>query len=189
VGCFRPQSNAFPDGEADLTAKRFWQAEDQTRPATYEPSERSRGGRSTILFRNILIPTDGSDLAAKAVEQGVLFAEEIGAKITAMTVTEPFHLLPVESSQLEYTPIEYQKHSKAHAEKVLCVVSAAGHRQLVASGQLNSCHGQGRNQNLLPAHTADFGPDLECLTHGSSVLGSSDVIATEMEQVVDLIVG
>ena len=26
------------------------------------------------MFTNILIPTDGSDLAAKAVEQGVLFA-------------------------------------------------------------------------------------------------------------------
>ena len=47
------------------------------------------------MFNNILVPTDGSDLAAKAVEQGVLFAKEIGAKITAMTVTEPFHLLSV----------------------------------------------------------------------------------------------
>ena len=45
------------------------------------------------MFRNILIPTDGSDLAAKAVEHGVHFAKEIGAKITAVTVTEPFHFL------------------------------------------------------------------------------------------------
>jgi nucleotide-binding universal stress UspA family protein len=77
------------------------------------------------LFKNILVPTDGSDLAAKAVEQGILFAKEIGAKITAATVTEPFHLLSVEQIQLEYTPIEYQKYSKAHAEKVLGAVSAA----------------------------------------------------------------
>jgi nucleotide-binding universal stress UspA family protein len=59
------------------------------------------------MFRNILIPTDGSDLAAKAVEQGVLFAKEIGAKITAVTVTEPSNLLSVSPTQLEYTPIEY----------------------------------------------------------------------------------
>ena len=58
------------------------------------------------MFKNILVPTDGSDLAAKAVEQGVHFAKEIGAKITAVTVTEPFHLLSIEPSQLEYTPIE-----------------------------------------------------------------------------------
>ena len=33
------------------------------------------------MFKNILIATDGSDLAAKAVEQGILLAKEIGAKI------------------------------------------------------------------------------------------------------------
>jgi nucleotide-binding universal stress UspA family protein len=36
------------------------------------------------LYKNVLIPTDGSDLAAKAVGQGVLFVKEIGAKITAI---------------------------------------------------------------------------------------------------------
>jgi nucleotide-binding universal stress UspA family protein len=70
------------------------------------------------LFKNILVPTDGSDLAAKAVEQGVLFAKEIGAKITAVTVTEPFHFLSVSPDQLDtrrsntrstqsLTPIKY----------------------------------------------------------------------------------
>ena len=77
------------------------------------------------MYKNILIPTDGSDLAAKAVEQGILFAKEIGAKITAVTVTEPFHLLAVAPSQLEYTPMEYKKHAEAHAQKVLGIVSAA----------------------------------------------------------------
>src|SRR5215467_14732222 len=77
------------------------------------------------MFRNILIPTDGSDLAAKAVEQGILFAKEIAAKITAVTVTEPFHFLSVSPSQLEHTPNEYKKHAEAQANKVLGVVSAA----------------------------------------------------------------
>ena len=77
------------------------------------------------MFQNILVPTDGSDLAAKAVEQGILFAKEIGAKITAMTVTEPFHLLSAAPSQLEYTPIEYKKHAEVHAEKVLRIASDA----------------------------------------------------------------
>ena len=36
---------------------------------------------------------------------------------------------------------------------------------------------------------ADFRPDMEALGPGSSVLGGSDVIAAEMEEVVDLIVG
>jgi hypothetical protein len=41
----------------------------------------------------------------------------------------------------------------------------------------------------LPTDTADFGPDLEFLGPGSSVLGGSDMIATEMEEVIDLVVG
>src|SRR6516162_1425618 len=60
----------YPSGEADLTAKRFWQAGD--RRDQLSTSRQQRGGRRTEVFKNILIPTDGSDLAAKAVEQGVL---------------------------------------------------------------------------------------------------------------------
>ena len=94
------------------------------------------------MFKNILISTDGSDLGAKAVEQGVLFAKEIGAKITAVTVTEPFHFLSVSPNQLEYTPIEYQKHSKAHAEKVLGAVSAAAQSAGVLCDTLHVEHEQ-----------------------------------------------
>src|SRR5438270_12403254 len=42
---------------------------------------------------------------------------------------------------------------------------------------------------LLPTHTADFGPDFEFLGPGCSVFGGSDMIAAEMEEVVDLFVG
>jgi nucleotide-binding universal stress UspA family protein len=94
------------------------------------------------MFKNILVPTDGSDLAAKAVEQGILFAKEIGAKITVVTVTEPFHFLSVETSQLEYIPIEYEKHSKAHAEKVLGIVSASAKSAGVTCETLHMEHGQ-----------------------------------------------
>ena len=68
------------------------------------------------MYRNVLVPTDGSDLATTAVKHGVNFAKEIGAKVTVVTVTEPFHLLSVKPSQLEYTPAEYEKHSKTHAQ-------------------------------------------------------------------------
>src|SRR3954467_4297020 len=38
-------------------------------------------------------------------------------------------------------------------------------------------------------NAADFRPDAECLRPGGSLLGGSDVIAAEMKQAVDLIVG
>ena len=92
------------------------------------------------MFSNILIATDGSELAAKAVEQGILFAKEIGAKITAVTVTEPFHVLSVSPSQLEYTPIEYKKHAEIQANKVLDAVSAAAKSAGVACDTLHTEH-------------------------------------------------
>ena len=92
------------------------------------------------MFKSILVPTDGSDLAAKAVEQAVLFAKEIGAKITAVTITEPFHAVSVKPSQLEYTPLEYKKHAEAHSEKVLSTVSAAAKSAGVACDTLHVEH-------------------------------------------------
>ena len=43
------------------------------------------------MYKNILIATDGSDLAMSAVRNGVALARSVGAKITAVTVSEPFH--------------------------------------------------------------------------------------------------
>jgi nucleotide-binding universal stress UspA family protein len=96
------------------------------------------------MFRNILIPTDGSDLAANAVKQAIHFAKETGAKITAMTVTEPFppHLGSVASNHLEYAPIEYIKHAEAYADTVLGAVSAAANSAGVACEVLHVEHGQ-----------------------------------------------
>ena len=80
------------------------------------------------MYKNILIPTDGSELANKAVKHGVLLAKENGARITAVTVTEPFHLFSVAMSQIEYTRSEYKKHADTAAEKALGVVADAAKR-------------------------------------------------------------
>jgi hypothetical protein len=56
-----------------------------------------------------------------------------------------------------------------------------GHRQLVWVGLAGCGILQCASRILLPTHAADFGADLESLAPGSSVLGSSDVIAAEVE--------
>jgi nucleotide-binding universal stress UspA family protein len=43
------------------------------------------------MYKNILIATDGSDLSMRAATHGVSLAKSVGAKITAVTVSEPFH--------------------------------------------------------------------------------------------------
>ena len=45
------------------------------------------------MFKHILIATDGSELADKAVVQGLTLAKALNAKATAVTVTEPWDAL------------------------------------------------------------------------------------------------
>ena len=41
------------------------------------------------MFKNILIPTDGSELSQKGVTQGVALAKSLGAKVTAFFAAPP----------------------------------------------------------------------------------------------------
>ena len=59
------------------------------------------------MFKHILIPTDGSDLSRKAILYGVQLAKESGAKVTGLTVAEPYRaagmdavLVPVDRGRL-----------------------------------------------------------------------------------------
>jgi nucleotide-binding universal stress UspA family protein len=41
------------------------------------------------MYANILLSTDGSDVARKGVEHGIGLAKALNAKVTVITVTEP----------------------------------------------------------------------------------------------------
>jgi nucleotide-binding universal stress UspA family protein len=41
------------------------------------------------MYANILLSTDGSDVARKGVEQGIALAKALNAKVTVIAVTEP----------------------------------------------------------------------------------------------------
>jgi nucleotide-binding universal stress UspA family protein len=56
------------------------------------------------MYSNILIPTDGSKLAGKAVEHGIGLAKRIGAKVTALTVLPPFPTFTTDTRMIEDTP-------------------------------------------------------------------------------------
>jgi nucleotide-binding universal stress UspA family protein len=61
------------------------------------------------MYKHILIPTDGSELSKKAVDQGTGLAKALNAKVTAVTVSEPFHIFAAEPSMVTDTPDEYKK--------------------------------------------------------------------------------
>lgn len=42
------------------------------------------------MYKNILIATDGSELAQRGVDHGLSLAKALGAKVTIITATEPY---------------------------------------------------------------------------------------------------
>jgi nucleotide-binding universal stress UspA family protein len=67
------------------------------------------------MYKHILIPTDGSDLSQQAIEHGVALAKAVGARVTALTVTEPFYVSAFEPSMVEH----YKKNVAVLATKHL----------------------------------------------------------------------
>ena len=76
------------------------------------------------MYTNILIPTDGSELAGKAVEHGIALAKRIGAKVTVLTALPPFHTFTTDTQMIEDTPAQYKARMQKHAEKTLGAVAA-----------------------------------------------------------------
>jgi nucleotide-binding universal stress UspA family protein len=93
------------------------------------------------MYRNILIPTDGSELAEKAVVHGLSLAKAIGARVTAVTVTEPFPSFAA-PNVTEYAQTDYQKAADADAAKALAAVSAVAAKAGVACETLQTEHEQ-----------------------------------------------
>ena len=80
------------------------------------------------MYKHILIPTDGSELSKKAADQGIGLAKALNAKVTAATVSEPFHIFAVEASMVTDTPAEYKKtHCRSYRE--------------ISQGGEGCCHG------------------------------------------------
>jgi len=84
------------------------------------------------MYTNILIPTDGSELAGKAVEHGIDLAERIGAKVTVLTVLPPFHTFTTDTQMIEDTPVQYKARMQKQAANTLGAVTHAAQAAGVA---------------------------------------------------------
>jgi nucleotide-binding universal stress UspA family protein len=70
------------------------------------------------MYHHLLLPTDGSPLSAAALEMGVTLAKDLGAKVTALTVVEPFPVF-LSGPQSFDAPAEYRQHADAQADTYL----------------------------------------------------------------------
>jgi nucleotide-binding universal stress UspA family protein len=85
------------------------------------------------MFRNILISTDGSRLAAKGVKAGVKLAASVGARVTAVYVTPPWRT-PMISEGVVYGPINSPQNYKRAMERVAKKALAAVEIEAQAAG-------------------------------------------------------
>lgn len=78
------------------------------------------------MFKHILIPTDGSRVAAKAIKAGVAMAKEMGARVTGYCAQEP---VPVHVYGEGYVAdkqlaVELDRRSREHAQRCVDEVAA-----------------------------------------------------------------
>jgi nucleotide-binding universal stress UspA family protein len=99
--------------------------------SAYEFFRHWHGG--SPMFTHVLIPTDGSELAGKAVEGGVALAAALGARVTFLIAVEPFHVLTATVAQIEETRAGYEASSVQHAGEVLAACEAVAGAAGVAS--------------------------------------------------------
>jgi nucleotide-binding universal stress UspA family protein len=77
------------------------------------------------MYKHLLIATDGSELAQRAVSQGCELAKVIGSKTTIVTVTEPWRVITPPEVAVVYPVEEYEKAAASNANKILADAASA----------------------------------------------------------------
>jgi nucleotide-binding universal stress UspA family protein len=80
------------------------------------------------MFKHILIATDGSDLARKALDHGLDLARALGAKVTVVTVTPSWASVAPGEAAIAFPVDEYIRATKENAAAILASAEAAAKR-------------------------------------------------------------
>jgi nucleotide-binding universal stress UspA family protein len=84
------------------------------------------------MYQNILIATDGSELANKGIAEGLALAQAVGAKVTAVVVELPFDgrgFAECEPDRVAEIVAHLTKDEKEHAGRILADVAAAAQKR------------------------------------------------------------
>jgi nucleotide-binding universal stress UspA family protein len=71
------------------------------------------------MYKHILIATDGSELAGKAVAAGFDLARQLGAQVTVVTATEPWAVFVSGEATFGFPVEEYEKTADESASRIL----------------------------------------------------------------------
>ena len=86
------------------------------------------------MYQRILVPTDGSDITAKAVTSAIAMARLCGASLTTLCVKEPFPYSAI--SEMQPVPPQefYDAQERIAASRVQVVLDAAAAAGVVCDG-------------------------------------------------------
>ena len=72
------------------------------------------------MYKHILIAIDGSEIANKAMPHAIELAKALGAKLSAVTVTEPYDAVIAAEA-----PADYNEQSEESAAEILSAITSA----------------------------------------------------------------
>jgi nucleotide-binding universal stress UspA family protein len=116
------------------------------------------------MYRHLLLATDGSEFAQKAVAQGLDLAKVMRARVTAVTVTDPVSQIVSSDVSIMLPLQEYDRAATTHAARILdavtAVASSAGvacdivhiKDQYPAQGILDTAKTQGTDVIVMASH-------------------------------------
>jgi nucleotide-binding universal stress UspA family protein len=91
------------------------------------------------MYKHILIPTDGSPLAARGAKAGVKLARALGAKVTALYVAMPYAPAVYGDAAVYYagpSPKEHKRFSEEAAKKALTPIETEARKAGVVCSAL-----------------------------------------------------
>jgi nucleotide-binding universal stress UspA family protein len=134
-----------------------------------------------MSYDNVLIPTDGSEQAANAVEEGVRLAAEIGATVHALHVVDEFEakIVPITGEQVKKRE-EYVEYGERITGEVASLAREAG-LDAVTSVAVGIAHKEIRN------YVGDN--DIDLVVIGSRGLGAVEemLLGSTADKVIRLV--
>jgi nucleotide-binding universal stress UspA family protein len=126
------------------------------------------------MYRHILIPTDGSELAEHAVTNGLSLAKSLGAKVSVIVVEQPFDWLSVSESQAQWALEEIDKLTEQIKKHAASVLNRAANAAKEAGVPCDTIHVENeRPYQAIIAAAKDKGCDLIVMaSHGRSGLSA-----------------
>jgi nucleotide-binding universal stress UspA family protein len=84
------------------------------------------------MYKHILIPTDGSEMSARAIAHGIELAKRLNAKVTGLAVISPWDDVAFSIKTFDIDQAQYERNAEAYAASSLLVITNAAKAAEVA---------------------------------------------------------